>query len=326
MTTTLVLIDDPDQLRSPVAEALTVARGLGDPVALCLGAPSAQVLTDLGNYGVSQVLSAELTTQQRHSSGAAGQVLATAIAQLQPLAALLTSSFSNKEVAARAAWASGSGLLIDVSTLEVAEGRVVGGKRAFAGTWESTCAVHTDTAVLTLGPNAVLAEPAAEAAGAQVESIAVDLTGVPSVNVTSREVRAAQVDALGGDRPALAEAAVVVAGGRGTMGDFTPVEELADELGAAIGTTRDCVDEGWMGHDAQIGQTGVTIAPRLYIGAGISGAPHHYGGMQAADTVIAVNLDADAPLAEVADVVVVGDLHEILPAAAEALRAHREQH
>lgn len=326
MTTTLVLIDDPDQLRSPVAEALTVARGLGDPVALCLGAPSAQVLTELGNYGVSQVLSAELTAQQQHSSGVAGQVLAAAIAQLQPLAVLLTSSFSNKEVAARAAWASGSGLLIDVTALEVDQGRVVGHKRAFAGTWESACAVHTDTAVLTLGPNAVVAEPAVEAAEVEVEPIAVDLTGVPGMNVTSREVRTAQVDASGTHRPALAEAAVVVAGGRGTMGDFTPVEELADELGAAIGTTRDCVEEGWMGHDAQIGQTGVTIAPRLYIGAGISGAPHHHGGMQAAATVIAVNLDADAPLAEVADVVVVGDLHEILPAAAAAIRVHRQQH
>jgi electron transfer flavoprotein alpha subunit len=117
----------------------------------------------------------------------------------------------------------------------------------------------------------------------------------------------------------------VVLGGRGTEGDFAAVEELADVLGAAVGTTRDCVDEGWQPHDAQVGQTGVTIAPRLYIGAGISGAPHHHGGMQASGTIVAVNVDPDAPLVQIADFAVIGDLQEILPAAAAAIREHLDQ-
>ncbi|MGO1316968.1 MAG: electron transfer flavoprotein subunit alpha/FixB family protein, partial [Cellulomonadaceae bacterium] len=125
------------------------------------------------------------------------------------------------------------------------------------------------------------------------------------------------------ERPPLASAAVVVAGGRGTNGDFGPVTGLADALGAAVGTTRDCVDEGWMPHEAQIGQTGVTIAPRLYVGAGISGAPHHRGGMQASEVIVAVNSDPECPLFDISDFAVVGDLATVLPQAAEHLRAHR---
>ena len=116
----------------------------------------------------------------------------------------------------------------------------------------------------------------------------------------------------------------VVAGGRGTMGDFGPVENLADALGAALGATRDCVDEGWIDHDAQIGQTGVTIAPRLYIGAGISGAPHHRGGMQASEIIVAVNSDPETPIFEICDFAVVGDLADVLPQATEAIEAYKK--
>lgn len=323
MSIALVLIDDPAQLRCGVAEALTVARDLGDPVGLCLAEPSADVLATLGEYGVSRVLRARVEPEQRHLAAVAGEVIARAVARLQPIAVLATSSFANKEVVARAAWATGSGLLVDVSAVEVSDSRVVGHKRAFAGTWQSSCAVTSPTAVLTLSPNAVVAAPAGQQVRTEVEDIDVEI-GVPGgLQMVTRTVHAASVDASGVSRPALAEAATVVAGGRGTGGDFTPVEDLADALGAAVGTTRDCVDEGWFSHDAQIGQTGVTVAPRLYIGAGVSGAPHHHGGMQASGTIVAVNTDADAPLAEIADVVVVGDLHEVLPAAAEAIRRHR---
>ena len=152
-----------------------------------------------------------------------------------------------------------------------------------------------------------------------VEPLEVDPTLPRGLELVRREVH--PVDA---GRPALAEASIVVAGGRGTEGDFSGVEELADALGAALGTTRDCVDEGWQPHDAQIGQTGVTIAPRVYIGAGISGAPHHHGGMQASGTIVAVNSDADAPLVQIADFAVIGDLADILPAAAAAIREHQE--
>jgi electron transfer flavoprotein alpha subunit len=124
-------------------------------------------------------------------------------------------------------------------------------------------------------------------------------------------------------RPELGEAEVVIAGGRGTDGDFGPLEELADLLGAGIGATRVATDEGWIDRGAQIGQTGVTVAPRLYIGAGVSGAVHHRGGMQSAGTIVAVNSDPEAPIFEIADFGIVGDLFAVLPQLSAELRALR---
>src|SRR5690606_8250072 len=142
------------------------------------------------------------------------------------------------------------------------------------------CEVDTPLALLTVRPNSVRPAPADRPTTPVVETVAVGASEAQAaaggVRLVSRTVHA--VDETTG--PALAEAAAVVAGGRGTGGDFGPVRDLADALGAAVGSTRDCVDEGWIEHDTQIGQTGVTISPRLYVGAGISGAPHHRGGMQ----------------------------------------------
>jgi electron transfer flavoprotein alpha subunit len=125
------------------------------------------------------------------------------------------------------------------------------------------------------------------------------------------------------DRPDLASADTVVVGGRGTEGDFGPPEELAHVLGAAVGATRVATDEGWIGHEAQIGQTGVTVSPRLYIGAGVSGAVHHRGGMQASGTIVAINPDPEAPIFEIADYGIVGDLFTVVPALTVELRRLR---
>jgi electron transfer flavoprotein alpha subunit len=126
------------------------------------------------------------------------------------------------------------------------------------------------------------------------------------------------------DRPDLSSADVVVVGGRGTEGDFGPIEALADEVGGAVGSTRVATDEGWIGHETQIGQTGVTVSPRLYIGAGVSGAVHHRGGMQASGTIVAVNPDPEAPIFEIADYGIVGDLFTVLPQVTEELRRLRQ--
>jgi electron transfer flavoprotein alpha subunit len=174
----------------------------------------------------------------------------------------------------------------------------------------------TDVAVLTVRANAVVPEPAPGPVSTDVEGLSVDVDA-PTVRVVSRTPKEHTAG-----RPTLEEAAVVVAGGRGTNGDFGPVTELADALGAAVGATRDAVFEGWF--DQYIGQTGVTIAPRLYVAAGISGAPHHRGGMQASQVVVAVNNDPEAPIFEISDFAVVGDLADVLPQAAAAIRAHRE--
>lgn len=320
MSAQTVLVAVLGEVRAPVLEAVTAARGLAEPVVLSTVPLGDADLESLAAAGVSRALVADLG-DAGYAPAVAGRAVASAVEATGATTVLLPTSFVAKEIAAHAAWLLDAGLLIDVSGLAADDGgaHLVGTKRAFAGTWETECLVSAPVAVATLQANAFTASPAASGAASLVpEAFEVDATLPAGLELVSREVHPRQEG-----RPALAEAATVVAGGRGTEGDFDAVEQLADALGAAIGTTRDCVDEGWQPHDAQVGQTGVTVAPRLYVGAGISGAPHHHGGMQASQTIVAVNVDADAPLVQIADFAVIGDLQEILPAAAEAIRAHR---
>ncbi|MEP7764031.1 electron transfer flavoprotein subunit alpha/FixB family protein [Sanguibacter sp. 25GB23B1] len=324
----LVLLDTPAEgLRSPALELLTLARTLGPTTAVALSDPSSETLSDLSAHGVDRVLVADLGTLDPsvvHLTPVAAEALEVALVAAGADVVLLSSSFVNREVAARLARATRSGLVLDVAEVSEATeaGGLVGSKRVFAGSWDVSCAVTTPVAVFTVRPNAVVPAVAAEPSEVQVERFAV--SPGPAATAASLVARVQHEAPPGGaGRPALAEAAYVVAGGRGTLGDFGPVEDLADALGAAVGATRDAVDEGWVGHDAQIGQTGVTIAPRVYIGAGISGAPHHRGGMQASGVIIAVNNDPDSPIFEIADFGVVGDLADVLPQAAEEIRRHK---
>jgi len=333
--TVLVHLDTPaTELSSSALELLTIARSLGRVEAVALASPSLTTLAQLGAYGVELVRQAEVSDDlgpdAAHSTALVAEALARAADASGAAVVLLASTFPNKESAARLAFLTGAGLVIDAAAVAWAEddgpshARLVASKRVLAGSWDTSCEIVTDVAVLTVRANAVVPEPTEAAVETTVEGFAVVPSALAKAGVpTSREVHTVD-HGDGPARPALAEAAVVVAGGRGTFGDFTPVEDLADALGAAVGATRDCVDEGWIGHDAQIGQTGVTVAPRVYIGAGISGAPHHRGGMQASQVIVAVNNDPDCPLFEISDLAVVGDLHEVLPQAAERIRAHRD--
>jgi len=322
--TVLVLLDSAGtELRSPVLELITVGRSLGRVEAVALEAPSVDVLAQLGAHGVALVRQAEpssggevVTGDALHLTPVVAEVLAAAARASHADAVLLTSSFPNKEAAARLAFLTEAGLVIDASALTDGGTHLVADKRVFAGSWDVRSEILTDPAVLTLRANSVVPQPADAAVATQVDALPVELAGTSGVVVTSREVK---VRAPG--RPTLEEAAVVVAGGRGTGGDFGPVEEFADAVGAAVGASRDAVFEGWF--DRYIGQTGVTIAPRLYVGAGISGAPHHRGGMQASQVIVAVNSDPEAPIFEICDFAVVGDLTDVLPQAAAAIRAHR---
>jgi len=322
-TNVLVLLDSPEtQLRSAALELLTIARSLGRPKAVTLGSPSVTTLAQLGAYGVDTVLQAELPTSlspgAEHLTAVVSQTLATAVRRANADVVLLSATFPNKEAAARLAYELGAGLVIDAAAVSAEDGKAVGHKRVFAGSWDTSCEVSTDVAVFTVRANSVVPEPAETSVATEVIGFPVEVpASATRVTVVSREEK----PVVEGGRPSLAEAATVVAGGRGTDGDFAPVEELADALGAAVGATRDAVYEGWF--DTFIGQTGVTIAPRLYIGAGISGAPHHRGGMQASQVIVAVNNDSDCPLFEIADFAVVGDLAEVLPQAAKVIREHK---
>lgn len=326
LRTVLVLLDTPsDGLRSPARELLTLARTLGPVTALALSEPSASTLSALADHGADALLVVDLPGDESvgaHLAPVAAEALAAAAEHSGADVVLLTSSFVNREIGALAARSLAAGYVYDASGVTVTESGPVGVKRVFAGTWDVECAPTTPRSVFTLRSNAVVASPAAEPTSPVVQRLAVTPSAAATAAVlVSRTPHATAADQTG--RPALAEAAYVVAGGRGTLGDFGPVHDLADALGAAVGATRDAVDEGWVEHDAQIGQTGVTIAPRVYIGAGISGAPHHRGGMQASNVIVAVNIDPDSPIFEIADFGIVGDLAEVLPQAAAAIRAHK---
>ncbi|GED09873.1 electron transfer flavoprotein subunit alpha/FixB family protein [Cellulosimicrobium cellulans] len=324
--TVLVLLDSAGtELRSPVLELITVGRSLGRVEAVALEAPSVDVLAQLGAYGVALVRQAEpssggevVTGDALHLTPVVAEVLAAATRASDADAVLLTSSFPNKEAAARLAFLTDAGLVVDASALTDGGTHLVADKRVFAGSWDVRSEIVTDPAVLTLRANSVVPQPAEAAVATEVGALRLELSpAATAARVVSRTVD----ESAGAGRPALGEAAIVVAGGRGTNGDFGPVTELADALGAAVGATRDAVYEGW--HDQFVGQTGVTVAPRLYIGAGISGAPHHRGGMQASQVIVAVNNDPECPLFEISDFAVVGDLADVLPQAAEVLREHR---
>ncbi|MBD5786242.1 electron transfer flavoprotein subunit alpha/FixB family protein [Cellulosimicrobium terreum] len=325
--TVLVLLDTAgSELRSSALELITVGRSLGRVEAVALEAPSLEVLAQLGAHGVALVRQAEpssggavVTGDDAHLTPVVAEILAAATRASHADAVLLTSSFPNKEAAARLAFLADAGLVIDASALDDDGTNLTAGKRVFAGSWDVRSEILTDPAVLTFRANSVVPQPADAAVATEVEALRVELSPVATAaRMVSRTVH----ETAGAGRPALGEAAVVVTGGRGTNGDFGPVLELADALGAAVGATRDVVYEGWF--DQFVGQTGVTVAPRLYIGAGVSGAPHHRGGMQASQVVVAVNSDPECPLFEISDFAVVGDLADVLPQAAQVIREHRE--
>lgn len=321
----LVLIDTPmPTLRSAAAELLTLANQIGTPVVVALEPLSDQVIGELTQYGVERVLIANITTGiSPYLTPVAAEALAEAVNLTGATAVLASPTFRNKETTARLAYTLKAGLVVDTVTVGVEEGNFIGYKRVFAGAWDVNCEVVTPIAIATVRANAVI--PIKPEHGAQSTAVHIfDVTPSELASCVVMVSRTAHRPVAGNsNRPNLAEAAHVVAGGRGTEGDFGPVEELADALGGAIGATRDVVDEGWIENDAQIGQTGVTVAPRVYIGAGISGAPHHRGGMQASGVIIAVNSDADAPIFEICDFAVIGELAQVLPQAAQAIREYK---
>lgn len=320
----LVLADhDGAEPSGPSLELLTLACAVGGgaaPEVVWLGPGGDAAGRVLGAYGAARVHVPDLGGLEPHLTAVAAEALAAVVRRVEPAAVLLASTFANKEVAAHLAVLLGSGVVVDGARLARSDdGALVVEKAVFAGTWVTRCRVSSGVPVIAMKPHATEATTVAEPTEPVVVPVPVTFTPLASaVRLLERSDRRAP-----GGRPGLAEARVVVAGGRGTEGDFSLIEELADVLGGAVGATRVATDEGWIDHSAQIGQTGVTITPRLYIGAGISGAVHHRGGMQASETVVAINTDPDAPIFEFADFGVVGDLVDVIPQVIEEIRRLR---
>src|SRR5215470_4375377 len=320
MSEVLVLVDHvAGEVKRVTTELLTAARQLGEPAAVVVGAPgtAAKVRDALGQYGAVKVYVAESGAAAEYLIKPVVDVLAALVERVSPAAVLISASADGKEIAGRLALRTGSGLLGDVVDLD-AEG--VATQSVFGGAFVVKSKVTRGAAVITVRPGGIEAAPAQGGAESAEEAVEVPATD-PAKAAKILSVQPVE----GGDRPELTEASVVVSGGRGvgSADNFAVVEKLADVLGAAVGASRAAVDSGYYPHQFQIGQTGKTVSPQLYIALGISGAIQHRAGMQTSKTIIAVNKDEEAPIFELTDFGVVGDLFKVVPQAAEEIRKRK---
>ncbi|CAM3451083.1 electron transfer flavoprotein subunit alpha/FixB family protein [Nocardioides dubius] len=313
MAEILVLVDHVDGVvKKPTLELLTIARRLGEPSAVYIGSVDAPAEA-LAKFGAEKVYAVNDAEIKGYLVAPKAEVLQQLVEKTSAGAVLIPSSAEGKEIAGRLAIKIDSGLITDA--VDVQAGPVTT-QSVFAGSYTVQAKVTKGTPIITVKPNSAAPE---EVAGAgAVEAFA------PTISAAAKaaQIVASQPRQATG-RPELTEAAIVVSGGRGTGGDFTAVEALADSLGAAVGASRAAVDSGWKPHTFQVGQTGKTVSPQLYVANGISGAIQHRAGMQTSKTIVAVNKDEEAPIFELVDFGVVGDLHTVLPALTDEINKRK---
>lgn len=313
MSHVYVLVEhDADNLLPVTGELITAARELGTVSAVVVDKQADKFDADLAALGAAQVVQATAEDyEQRFLTPEVDALHALGAANPAPI--VLAATPANNEIAGRLAARLASGALVNVSGI-AADGSAQ--MSIFGGSYETTSTAAGQCPIYTLRPGAV------EAAPQQVEA---QPAPMPLPAATDKDVKVTSfTPAQKSARPEITEAKAVVAGGRGVGDEFgAVVEPLADVLGAAVGATRDAVDEGFYDAAYQIGQTGVTVSPDLYIGLGISGAIQHTSGMQTSGTIVVVNQDQDEPFFQIADLGVMGDLHEIAPALTEELKARQ---
>jgi electron transfer flavoprotein alpha subunit len=318
MAEVLVLVKlSAGKVTKATLEALTIARTLGEPSAVVVGAPgvAATVTDKLGEYGAAKVYVAESDELKNYLVTPKVAVMEKLVREVSPAAVLIPSTQEGKEVAGRLAVRLDNGVLIDVVDL-TADGTAT--QVAFAGSTIVKSKVSRGIPLVTIRPSSVSPTPAP----ATPAVTTVDVTLGANDKLAQVTDRVAEQK---GARPELTEASIVVSGGRGvgSADNFKLVEELADLLGGAVGASRAATDSGFYPHQFQIGQTGKTVSPQLYIALGISGAIQHRAGMQTSKTIVAVNKDNEAPIFELADFGVVGDLFKVVPQAAEEIRKRK---
>ena len=316
MSEVLVLVDFQNGVvKKPTFELLTLAAKLGTPTAVFIGSAgeAGTVAEAAKRYGAEKVYVIDDAQIKGYLVAPKAAALAQLAGKVQPAAILIPSGAETKEIAARLAVKLDSGLITDA--VDIAEGGVFT-QSVFAGNYTLRGKVTKGTPIITVKPNS--AAPVEAAGAGTVEEVAVTISdAAKTAQIVATQPRQAS------GRPELTEAAIVVSGGRGTGGDFTAVEALADELHAAVGASRAAVDSGWKPHTFQVGQTGKTVSPQLYVANGISGAIQHRAGMQTSKTIVAVNKDEEAPIFELVDFGVVGDLHAVLPALTEEIKQRK---
>ena len=309
----LVFIEQRDGQVRPVSrealgEATRIAAAIGGPVVGVCAAASDPGLAALGEAGADRVLLATHERFATYDGEGYAAALEAAVRSVEPAVVLFAASAMGKDLAPRAAAKLGVGLASDCTKIEAAGGALTATRPVFAGKALQQVRFPKTPAMLSLRPK-VFAAISRAGSSATVEALAVTLAGEPRARVL-------RVSAVAGGKVDLTESEIIVSGGRGLKGpeNFPLIEELAGALGATVGASRAVVDAGWRPHHDQVGQTGKTVSPKLYVAVGISGAIQHLAGMSSSRCIVAINKDADAPIFKVADYGVVGDLFEIVPA------------
>jgi electron transfer flavoprotein alpha subunit len=316
MAEILVLVEHAEgTVKKVTLEMLTKARDLGEPSAVFVGKGYANAKDKLAEFGAAKVYVAESDEVDGYLTAPTAEILAQLVQDKSPAAVFLAASPASREVGGRLAVKTGSGILTDA--VDVEDG-FVATQSIFGGSTVVKSAVRTGTPIVLLRPNST--PPVAAQSTPAEEQLTVTISdAAKAAKIVDRVVEQK------GGRPELTEAAIVVSGGRGMGGadNFKVVEELADSLGAAVGASRAATDAGWYPHQNQVGQTGKTVSPQLYIAAGISGAIQHRAGMQTSKTIVVINKDPEAPLFAIADFGVVGDLFNVVPQLTEEVKKRK---
>ncbi len=307
MSEILVLAEHTgDDVKKVTLELITLARRFGEPSVVWTGPGAEQGRARCAEYGAARLYVVGDVAVEDYAVAGTAELLAQLVREKSPALVLVAGTAQGKEVAGRLAVKTDSGVLTDAVDLQPGDDGPVAEQSIFGGSTTVHSRVRRGTPIVAVRPNAVAPEPAPGAAELSPVSLSGEVSGA---KVTNRVV------AERTERPDLTEASIVVSGGRGTGGaeGFGIIEQLADALGAAVGASRAVTDAGWYPHQFQVGQTGKTVSPQLYLAIGISGAIQHRAGMQTSKTIVAVNKDPEAPIFELTDFGVVGDLFKVVP-------------
>ncbi len=314
MAEILVLAEHSGEtVKKVTGELLTLARRFGEPSVVWTGPGAEGGRERLAEFGAATVYVAADSELDEYVVAPKAELLASLVAEKSPAAVLVASTAEGREVAGRLAVKTGSGVITDAVGLD--EG-LIAEQSIFGGAIIVQSRVRTGTPIVAVRPNAVAPEPSPAPGAVQLENVSIEVSDVAkSARVLERVVQER------GERPELTEASIVVSGGRGVgnADNFALIEKLADSLGAAVGASRAATDAGWYPHQFQVGQTGKTVSPQLYLAVGISGAIQHRAGMQTSKTIMVINKDPEAPIFELADFGVVGDLFQVVPQLTEAI-------